>query len=199
MYEPMPKCVFTPEKDSVSTGETQSSDREVRDLSEADVVRNHANRDNDFLGRSTVLEVFFANRDSDKGVQVVLGAAEEALLKLTCASCQKPLTNSPSASRPVDSTQTRALPRMGIIEKGDSEVHVISSLKGGVGSLLHVSAVMPLSTARTPSRPSIDITKLLSRPKLLPLLFQFIARSGRYRTVFGELPKVTADDVAGGD
>jgi hypothetical protein len=52
---------------------------------------------------------------------------------------------------------------------------------------------------RVGGRPSRDITKLLSRPKLLPLLFQFIARSGRYRTVFGELPKVTADDVAGGD
>ncbi|KAJ7867747.1 hypothetical protein B0H14DRAFT_2225202, partial [Mycena olivaceomarginata] len=36
-------------------------------------------------------------------------------------------------------------------------------------------------------RPSRDITKLLSRPKLLQLLFQFIARSGRYRTVFGDL------------
>jgi hypothetical protein len=52
---------------------------------------------------------------------------------------------------------------------------------------------------RVGGRPSRDITKLLSRPKLLPLLFQFIARSGRYRTVFGDLPKVTADEAAGGD
>jgi hypothetical protein len=43
-----------------------------------------------FLVRSMVLEIFFTNRDSDKGAQVVLGAAEEASLKLTCASCQKP-------------------------------------------------------------------------------------------------------------
>jgi hypothetical protein len=47
------------------------------------------------------------------------------------------ITNSPFASCRVDSTQARELTWMGIIEKGDSEVQVISSLKGGVGGLLH--------------------------------------------------------------
>jgi hypothetical protein len=43
------------------------------------------------FGRSTVLEVLFTIRDSDKGAQVVLGVAEEASLKLACAPCQKPV------------------------------------------------------------------------------------------------------------
>jgi hypothetical protein len=59
------------------------------------------------------------------------------------------LTNSLSASPllfdvvsvcRIDSTQARALTQMGIIEKGDSEVQVRSSLKGGVGGLLQKGA-----------------------------------------------------------
>jgi hypothetical protein len=52
--------------------------------------------------------------------------------------------------------------------------------------LAHANARAELH--RLGGRSSRDIVKLLSRPKLLPLLFQFVARSGRFRTVFGELP-----------
>ncbi|KAJ7825152.1 hypothetical protein B0H13DRAFT_1918762 [Mycena leptocephala] len=44
---------------------------------------------------------------------------------------------------------------------------------------------------RKGGRDSRVFEKLLTRPKMLPLLFQFIARSGRFRTVFGDLPDVT--------
>jgi hypothetical protein len=49
---------------------------------------------------------------------------------------------------------------------------------------------------RLGGRSSRDIAKLLSKPKLLPLLFQFVAQSGRFRTVFGELP-LLEEDVLG--
>ncbi|KAJ7337551.1 hypothetical protein DFH08DRAFT_705296, partial [Mycena albidolilacea] len=43
------------------------------------------------------------------------------------------------------------------------------------------------------SHSSCDIEKLLSKPKLLPLLFQFVAQSGQLHTVFGELPSLNED------
>ncbi|KAJ7920963.1 hypothetical protein B0H13DRAFT_2318866 [Mycena leptocephala] len=44
---------------------------------------------------------------------------------------------------------------------------------------------------RKGGRDSRVFEKLLTRPKMLPLLFQFIGRSGLFRTVFGDLPDVT--------
>ncbi|KAJ7123395.1 hypothetical protein C8R44DRAFT_917443, partial [Mycena epipterygia] len=41
---------------------------------------------------------------------------------------------------------------------------------------------------RVGGRDSGNIKKMLIRPKLLPALFQVIVRTGRFRTVFGELP-----------
>ncbi|KAJ7110871.1 hypothetical protein C8R44DRAFT_883338 [Mycena epipterygia] len=41
---------------------------------------------------------------------------------------------------------------------------------------------------RLSGRDAHVIEKLLTQEKLLPLLFQFIACSGRFRTVFGEIP-----------
>ncbi|KAJ6596047.1 hypothetical protein B0H10DRAFT_1659825, partial [Mycena sp. CBHHK59/15] len=40
---------------------------------------------------------------------------------------------------------------------------------------------------RIGGRDSRVLEKLLTKSKLLPLLFQFIARTGRFRTVFGEI------------
>lgn len=47
---------------------------------------------------------------------------------------------------------------------------------------------------RTRGRSSRVLDKLLVLPKLLPLLLQFVARSARYRTVFGEIPDMAPLD-----
>ncbi|KAJ7103715.1 hypothetical protein C8R44DRAFT_887239 [Mycena epipterygia] len=56
----------------------------------------------------------------------------------------------------------------------------------GTYSPAHANARAELH--RLGGRDSRVLEKLLTKPKLIPLLFQFIARSGRYRTVFGEIP-----------
>lgn len=40
-----------------------------------------------------------------------------------------------------------------------------------------------------------SVAQLMSKPKLLPLLFRFIARTGRFHSVFGDLPEYTPEKL----
>ncbi|KAJ7327624.1 hypothetical protein DFH08DRAFT_816461 [Mycena albidolilacea] len=94
-------------------GETQSSDREVRHLSEADVVRNHASRDNDFVGKVDGVGGPLHDPGQRQGRAGRLGGGRGGLIE--AHMCTVPETG---------------------MRKGDSGVQFRSSLKGGVGGLL---------------------------------------------------------------